>query len=120
LTPPPVREPPTVGHHQLRISHGSLEPGRIDEGPGQVHDGRIVAARTVHASRRSGLGVTPMPGPVGTAMVPSGSRTKGSVMSSWKYRSLALVSPGKAAPGIVASARFAARPTPVSSMPPIQ
>src|SRR6266542_1353139 len=40
------------------------------------------STRTVHAASRSGKGSTPMPGPVGTAIVPSEARTNGSVMSS--------------------------------------
>ncbi len=42
------------------------------------------STRTVHAASRSGKGSTPMPGPVGTAIVPSEARTNGSVMSSGK------------------------------------
>src|SRR6188508_1319459 len=49
-----------------------------------------------------------MPGPDGTAIVPSAAITNGSVMSSWKYRDEALVSPGRVKPGIAASARYAA------------
>ena len=61
------------------------------------------------ASWRSDEGSTPRPGPDGTAIIPPGRSTKGSVRSSGKYLALALMSPGRVNPGNEARARLAAR-----------
>ena len=73
----------------------------------------------VQRASRSGMGSTPKPGPVGTRSRPSSS-TKGSVMSpsTPKKRSDAEQSPARVKPGSAATASSAARPTPVSNIPP--
>ena len=72
------------------IAHGcsgSYRPATAKPRPrGSIAAQRRVRSsrRTVHAARRSGRGSTPMPGPSGTSIVPSGSSTNGSVRSSGK------------------------------------
>ena len=60
----------------------------------------------------------PSPGSVGTVIMPSASIVSGSVTSWLKNREDELVSPITVNPGSDASAMLAARPIPVSTMPP--
>ncbi len=73
--------------------------------------------RDVITSSTSLIGRTPIPTVSGTSMYPS-TNSNGVVTSCVKYRFEADVSPGRVNPGSAASAKFAARPIPVSNIPP--
>ncbi len=74
---------------------------------------------TVSFSILSRRGSNPIPGPVGTRIVPRDETvTSGWMISSSQYLLLAVTSPGSVKFGSVESAMLCARPIPDSSIPP--
>ena len=86
--------PPSRRLHRARSALAEL----ARSGRARRYEGRCARARCVQRASTSGSGVTPRPGPVGTARRPASS-SNGSVRSSSKYRFDADRSPVTVKPG---------------------